>query len=280
MTEQKKKVLLSKKYLGKYIPAEFKPQTAIITNYDYRLPSYIKILKRINLNGIPQKPQITDNLKRYFILAKSGSKDIIIINGRYRFYEGATMRELGHYIYLLKTLGIKKIISIDEVANLNPRYKPGEIALIYDQINLMGDNPLIGENEDTFGIRFPDMSDAYSSLLFGKMRKVLQDLKIKINESVYIGLIGPESETEAEARFYRDIGADVAGYSLVPENITAVHSQIEFAGIGLITREIIADKMAEDNITENEREILQRKYYKISKVKSDLILKYILSSGF
>ena len=278
MTEQKKKVLISKKYLDKFIPVNFKPEIAIITDSDYKLPSFLKILKKIKLDSVPPVIEMRDDSVRYFIFAKYSSKNIIIINGRYYFYEGLTMRELGHYIYLLKTLGIKKIISIDEVANLNPRFSPGEIALIYDQINLMGDNPLIGENDDTFGIRFPDMSDAYSSDLFKKTYKILQDLKIKINESVYLGLIGPESETEAEARFYREIGSDIAGYSLIPENISAVHAGIKFAGIGLITRDIIADKIAEDNSTEREKQLLRFKYHKKAKEKSDLILRNILSA--
>jgi purine-nucleoside phosphorylase len=280
MTGQKKNVLISKEYLEKYIPGNFKPRIALITNHNYSLPGYLEIIGKINLNLIPPEPANTDGKKRYFILAKSGSKDIVILNGRLHFYEGASMRQLGHYIYLLKMFGIKKIISVDEVANLNPRFAPGEIALIYDQINLMGDNPLIGENEDSFGIRFPDMSDAYSSELFIKIFRVLQDLKIKINESVYLGLIGPESETEAEARFYRDIGADVAGYSLVPENITAVHARIKFAGIGMITRDIIADKMAEDKSTEKEKQLLKLKFFKSAKIKSDLIINKLLSADF
>lgn len=278
MTEQKKKVLISKKYLDKFIPVNFRPEIAIITGSDYKLPSFLKILKKIKLDSIPPVMEMKDNITRYFIFAKYGSKNIVIINGRYHFYEGFTMRELGHYIYLLKVLGVKKIISIDEVANLNPRFSPGEIALIYDQINLMGDNPLIGENDDSFGIRFPDMSDAYSSDLFKKIYKILQNLKIKINESVYLGLIGPESETEAEARFYREIGSDIAGYSLIPENISAVHAGMKFSGIGLITRDIIADKIAEDNSTEAEKQLLRFKYHKKAKEKSDLILRNILSA--
>lgn len=280
MTEQKKRVLLSKKYLDNFIPGNFKPEIAIITDSDFKLPVFLKILKKIKLDSIPPVLKIKNDLIRYFILAKFNSKNIIIINGRYHFYEGVSMREIGHYIYLLKVLGIKKIISIDEVANLNPRFNPGEVALVYDQINLMGDNPLIGENDYTFGIRFPDMSDAYSADLFNKIYQILQNLKIKINESVYLGLIGPESETEAEARFYREIGSDIAGYSLSPENISAVHSGIKFSGIGMITRDIIADKIAEDNSTDKEKQQLRAGYYKKAKAKTDLILKNILSEDF
>ncbi len=182
------------------------------------------------------------------------------------------MRDLGHFVYIFKFLNINQIISIDDVANLNPRFKAGDITLIYDQINLMGDNPLIGENDEEIGIRFPDMSNAYDEKLFEEACKVFMDNKFKVNESVYLGLIGPESETEAEARFYREIGADVVGYSLVPENIAAVHAGIKFMGIGLLTREIIADKMLEEDYTEEEREKLKKQNYTKAKAKIDLIL--------
>ena len=165
------------------------------------------------------------------------------------------MRDLGHVIYTIKELGIKKIISVDEAGHLNPRFKCGELALIYDHINLMGGNPLIGENDDNLGFRFPDMSNPYDEVLFYKVRDLMNTESILPNESVYVGTMGPASETEAEARFYREIYGDVTGYSLVPENISAVHAEMKFTAIGLITRELVADRMVNDKSTiERERE--------------------------
>jgi purine-nucleoside phosphorylase len=190
----------------------------------------------------------------HLLLARAENLNFLIIKGRLHFFDGVEMRDIAHYIYCLKYLGVEKILSVDEVGFLNPRFKCGEIALIYDHINLMGDNPLIGENDNELGIRFPDMSNAYDSGMLLKASKVFLDNKIKLNESVYLGITGPESETEAEARFYREIGSDVLGYSLIPENITAVHAKIKFTAIGLITRELIADRMKSDTRTEKVRE--------------------------
>jgi len=276
MTEQRKKILESVKFLKEKYPQNFNPKTAIITESNFKLPSYIQVLKKFKLLEIPPHIGIDNGLVHNLIFAKCKNKDIIVINGRYHFYDGVTMREIGHFIYTLKFLKISKIIAIDEVANLNPRFKQGELTLIYDQINLMGDNPLIGENDDELGVRFPDMSNAYDERLFEDAYKIFIDNKIKVNESVYLGLIGPETETEAEARMYREIGADVVGYSLVPENISSVHANMKFIGIGLITREIIADRMLEENYTEQEREKIKIQNYNKAKPKIDLILNKII----
>ncbi len=276
MTEQRKKILESVKFLKEKYPQNFNPKTAIITESNFKLPSYIQVLKKFKLLEIPPHIGIENGLVHNLIFAKCKNKDIIVINGRYHFYDGVTMREIGHFIYTLKFLKISKIIAIDEVANLNPRFKQGELTLIYDQINLMGDNPLIGKNDDELGVRFPDMSNAYDEKLFEDTYKIFIDNKIKVNESVYLGLIGPETETEAEARMYREIGADVVGYSLVPENISSVHANMKFIGIGLITREIIADKMLEENYTEQEREKIKIQNYNKAKPKVDLILNKII----
>jgi purine-nucleoside phosphorylase len=140
----------------------------------------------------------------------------------------------------------------------------------------MGDNPLIGENDSELGIRFPDMSNAYDKNEYSKIYKVIRNKKIKINEAVYIGTIGPETETEAEARFYREIGADVTGYSLVPEDITAVHAGISYCAIGLISRNLVADKMMEDTRTEKDKEKDQKENLKKSlKILSKIIKEII-----
>lgn len=273
MTEQRKKILETVAYLKKLLPVNYRVKLALIIEENYKLPGEIKILKRINLKEAPVSfdKETCDN-SLYLLLAKSGNLNFLILKGRLHFFDGIEMRDIAHYIYCLKYFGVEKILSIDEVGHLNPRFKCGEIALIYDHINLMGDNPLIGENDNELGIRFPDMSNAYDSSLFEKAVKVFLDNKIRINESVYLGIIGPESETEAEARFYREIGSDVLGYSVIPENITAVHSKIKFIAIGLITRELIADKMKNDKSTEKEKEREKIKNFK----KAEGILNKIL----
>jgi purine-nucleoside phosphorylase len=273
MTEQKKNILETVVYLKKFIPFGFKAKLALIVEENYKLPESIKITGKINLRDVPSPfdKETCDN-PLFLLLAKIDNLNIMILKGRLHFFDGVKMRDIAHYIYTLNYLGIEKILAIDEVGNLNPRYKCGELALIYDHINIMGDNPLIGENDSELGIRFPDMSNAYDTVLFERVSNIFINNKIKINESVYLGIIGPESETEAETRFYREIGSDILGYSLIPENITAVHSKMKFVAIGLITRELIADKMKEDKSSEKENEIEKNKYFK----KAERILNKIL----
>ena len=268
MTEQRKKIEESVDFIKNEMPKNFKPSIAVITDKEIPLPQGFKVLGKIPVSDTEHGGD--------FILGKYSNRDTIIIKGRIHFYDGFSMREIAHFIYVLKELGVKKIISIDEAGHLNPRFKCGELALVYDHINLTGDNPLIGENDDKLGIRFPDMSNAYDRDTFEKAYKIFQNQKVKINESVYIGLIGPETETEAEARFYREIGGDVAGYSFIPENIAAVHSETKFLGICLITRELLADKMAEDNSSEEElekfkNENLKKAIKELNKIYGDLI---------
>lgn len=277
MTKQKEQILISADFVKKLYPKNFKPELALISEKHFGIENNFRLLSSIDFNKIPPVFELTKIINPGKLLfAKSRNKDIIIYKGRFRFFDGFSMREIGHYIYLLKFLGVNTILGIEEIGHLNPRFKCGEIAPVFDHINLMGDNPLIGENDSELGIRFPDMSNAYDKNVFLKIYNVLQNNKIKINESVYLGTIGPETETEAEARFYRDIGADVVGYSIVPENITAVHAGIDYCAIGLITRELVADKMMEDNRTEKQKSKDQKDYLKKSLNTLNKIIKEII----
>jgi len=277
MTEQKRRILESVSAIREKMPPGFQPRTAVITETNYEVPRGIRILKNISYKNIPPKFDYADTAEEgSFCFAKVDKTDILILNGKHHYFEGYSMRDIGHVIYTLRLLGIKKILSIEEVAHLNPRFSCGELALIYDHINLMGDNPLIGENDDSLGVRFPDMSNAYDRDFYSRLYKVFQDNKVKINESVYLGIIGPQTETEAEVRFYREISSDVLGYSLAPENISSVHCGIKFAAIGLITRELIADKMLEDKRTIAELEKVQLKFRKTAQAEMNRILIKIL----
>jgi purine-nucleoside phosphorylase len=257
-------------------PAKFKASLALIKERHLTLPKGMKILGEIKYSDIPHF-EITPGSKTGSVLfCRTGSADILVYNGRIHYYDGISMRSIAHKIYVLKYLGIKKIISVDEVGHLNPRFSCGELALIYDHINLTGDNPLIGKNEDSLGVRFPDMSNAYDKKMFSDIASVMLQNQFKINESVYMGIIGPNSETDAEARFFREAGCDVVGYSLVPENITAVHAGIKFSAIGLITRELVADRMMEDNRSDKEiSDARHRSMLKASSVLSQVLERII-----
>ncbi|MDQ3020167.1 MAG: purine-nucleoside phosphorylase [Bacteroidota bacterium] len=276
MSRQLEKIIQSSDFIKSKFPKNFNPEIALITEKNFEVLKDFKIFGEIDYREIPNFCQTGKESCGKILFARTDGKDILIYSGRYHYYDGISMRDIGHTIYVLKYLGIKKIISIDEVGHLNPRFKCGEIALIYDHINLMGDNPLIGENENELGLRFPDMSNAYDKELFEKVYEVLQEKMQKTNDSVYLGIIGPESETDAEARFYRDIGADVVGYSIVPENITAVHCGIKFIAIGLITRELVADKMMEDQRSEKQKNKDQKEFLNTAEKKLGKILVNII----
>jgi len=277
MAKQKEQILVSVNYLKKLLPKNFNPKIAIISERHFRLEKKFKISGGIEFKKIPPQFDTTRNINpgRIFF-ASSSKKDIILLSGRPHFYDGFSMREIGHYIYVLKLLGINIIIGLEEMGLLNSRFKCGETALVYDHINLMGDNPLIGENDSELGLRFPDMSNAYDEKVFSVIYRILQEKKIKINESVYLGTIGPETETEAEARFYRDIGADTVGYSIVPENIASVHANIKYCSLGMLTRNLIADKMLEDTRSEKQKVKDQKESLNKSLVILNGILKDII----
>lgn len=247
MTEQKKQIKLSADFIKANSPFKNSVNFALIT---YRNPSFLKdykTIKKIKYSDIPPAFNADLDSTGEFIFAqtKDGKKNFYILNGHLNFYSGYKMRETAHHVYVLNELGVRNVIVVDEAGFLNPRFKTGGVALVYDHINLMGDNPLIGENDDSLGARFPDMSNAYDEKWYNSITALLREKKFEYFPSVYLGITGPETETEAECRFYREIGADVLGYALVPENIAMVHAGMKCAAFCMLTRELVADRLAE-----------------------------------
>ena len=277
MSEQLDNIKTSAEYIKSKFPKNFKPLTGIISENNFNIFGEFKVFSEIDFSDIPGF-NISKKGQGKVLFARSKNADVVIYKGRLHYYDDASMRDIGHTVYTMKYLGVKKLISVDEVGHLNPRYSCGEIALIYDHINLTGDNPLIGRNEDELGLRFPDMSNAYNKDLHDKVYKVLQEKQIKINDAVYLGITGPQSETEAEARFYRDIGADVVGYSMVSENIASVHCGMKFTGIGLISRELVADVMLEDDRSEKEKGKDQKESLKKAEKTLNKLLENIIKN--
>jgi len=247
MTEQKKRILESAAFLKAASPFKEKIGFALVTYYD---PSFLKgfnIIKKIKYADIPPKLHGAVDAEGELIFAetKKRKNKLVILNGHINFYNGFKMRDAAHPVYVLKEFGIKKLVIVDEVGHLNPRFEVGGVSLIYDHINLMGDNPLIGENDNSIGTRFPDMSNPYDEKWYYDIEKFLRERKFGFYPSVYLGVTGPETETEAECRFYREIGADVLGYSLVPENMAVIHGGLICSAFGMISRELVADRLKE-----------------------------------
>ncbi len=247
MTEQKEQILLSADFVKKNSPFKGKTDLAIIT---YRDPSFLKdykAVKKIKYSDIPPVfgADADSGGELIYASTKNGRKNFYILNGHLNFYNGYKMREAAHPVYVLDALGVKNIIVMEEAGFLNPRFKVGGVAAVYDHINLMGDNPLIGENDSTIGTRFPDMSDPYDAKWYNSNTSLLRERKFMFYPAVYLGITGPETETEAECRFYRETGADILGYSLVPENIAMVHAGIKCAAFAMLSRELVADRLTE-----------------------------------
>ncbi|MCE5221603.1 MAG: purine-nucleoside phosphorylase [Clostridium sp.] len=168
------------------------------------------------------------------VFGKINGVEVLIMQGRFHYYEGYTMKAVTYPIYVMKQLGIEKIIVTNACGGINKSFEPGKLMLINDFINLFGDNPLIGVNDERLGTRFPDMSEPYKIELINKAKKIADELGIKYGEWVYAGFMGPYYETAAEIVMIGRHGADAVGMSTVPETIVANYLGMDVLGIACI----------------------------------------------
>lgn len=160
---------------------------------------------------------------------------VLVMQGRFHYYEGFSMEDVTFPLYVLRQLGVEQLIVTNAAGGICRDFAPGDLMLISDHINLLGTNPLIGPNDETFGPRFPDLSQAYSRRLRQIARDAAQALGLSVQEGVYLAVTGPSFETAAEIRAFSVLGADAVGMSTVPEVITANYLGIEVLGISCIT---------------------------------------------
>lgn len=173
--------------------------------------------------------------KGRLILGRLSGVNVLILQGRWHYYEGYSMQDMTLPIRIISKLGINKILITNISGALNPNYKVGDCVALSDHINLFPDNPLRGKNLDDFGPRFPDMSEVYDSEYRLLALKVAKSLNLPLHEGVYVGLQGPSFETPAESKFLRSIGADIVGMSSVPEAIVAKHCGMRVFTLSLIS---------------------------------------------
>lgn len=169
--------------------------------------------------------------------------EVIALQGRFHQYEGYSLQQITFPVRVLRQFGVDTLIVSNACGGMNPLYRRGEVMIIDDHINLLGDNPLVGPNDERFGPRFPDMSEPYSRNLIALAEEAALHLKQKVHRGVYVAVTGPNLETRAEYRFLRTIGADVVGMSTVPETIVARHMGMKVLGLSIITDECFPDHL-------------------------------------
>ncbi|UQD53825.1 purine-nucleoside phosphorylase [Bacillus methanolicus] len=175
---------------------------------------------------------------------------VVAMQGRFHYYEGYSFDQVTFPVRVMKELGVETLIVTNAAGGVNENFSPGDLMLISDHINNMGSNPLIGPNDSRLGVRFPDMSEAYSKKLRSLAKEIAKKLNIRVQEGVYVGNTGPTYETPAEIRMIRTLGGDAVGMSTVPEVIVARHAGLKVLGISCISN--MASGILDSPLTHDE----------------------------
>lgn len=209
------------------------------------LVSEISVIKEFDYDKIPHFPVSTvESHHGKLIYGTIRNKKVLVMQGRFHYYEGYDMKEITLPIRVMKLIGVKNLLISNAAGAVNLAYKKSSLMLITDHINLYPDNPLRGKNNNDFGPRFPDMSEPYSKDMNNILRAIAKEKDILLNEGVYVPVSGPNLETRAEYRMIRMLGGDAVGMSTVPEVIVANHMKLPCCAISVLTDECDPDNLA------------------------------------
>lgn len=205
----------------------------------------------VEYEDIPHFPIATvESHHGKLIFGTIASQPVVAMQGRFHMYEGYSLRQVTLPVRVMKFLGVHTLLTSNAAGGMNPQFRKGGIMVITDHINLLGDNPLIGPNDDSLGPRFPDMSEPYNRTLIALAEKVALEMKIRTERGIFVAVPGPNLETRAEYRFLRFIGADAVGMSTVPECIVANHMGMKVLSFSIITDECFPDSLQPANVEE------------------------------
>jgi len=204
-------------------------------------------------------------------IAQLGEKKVLVLSGRYHYYEGYNLKEVSFPIRVVKALGIEKLIITNVTGGLNEAYAAGDLVFVNDHINLLPENPLRGLDDPRLGIRFPDMKDAYTPALLAKARKSCEKNNFEFNEGVYVCLQGPSLETKAEYNFLHNIGADMVGMSTVPEVIVAKQVLLPILVISCISNVCFPIERITETTVEEVIAVAKKSSFKMKKLIADIL---------
>jgi purine-nucleoside phosphorylase len=251
-----------------------RPDVAIILGTGLGgLAKAIEVEATVEYTDIPGFPLSTvESHAGRLLCGTLAGKTVVAMQGRFHRYEGYSLSQATFPVRVLRALGATTLVVSNACGGMHPLWAPGDLMLLADHINLLGDNPLAGPNDDRLGPRFPDMSEPYSGRLRTLAKAVASELRLTLHEGVYVAVPGPNLETRAEYRFLRGIGADVVGMSTVPEVIVAIHAGMRVLGVSIITDQCLPDALepaslekilavasrAEPNLTALVRGVVER----------------------
>jgi purine-nucleoside phosphorylase len=221
------------------------PDVAIILGTGLgALGAAIDVAECIEYGDIPGFPLSTvESHSGRMLVGTLGGKRVMAMQGRFHRYEGYSLQQVTFPVRVLRALGAPVLVVSNACGGMHPLWRAGDVMLIADHINMLGDSPLIGPHDGAFGARFPDMSDAYDPALRALARAVAAEAQVTVREGVYVAVPGPNLETRAEYRMLRSFGADVVGMSTVPEVIVAHQSGMRVLGLSIITDMCLPDAL-------------------------------------